>query len=86
MIIRLVKCILLDEYINSKWKTKKIAVIVEDIKEICYNICTDFNYGEIAIIKITNTEDCFMSKITVKDTEINITKINDEEYINNCLG
>ena len=51
------------------------------MKEICYNIYTDFNYGEFAIIKITNTEDCFMSKITVKDTEINITKINDEDYI-----
>ena len=44
-------------------------------------IYTDFNYGEFAIIKIINTEDCFMSKITVKDTEINITKINDEDYI-----
>ena len=51
------------------------------MKEICYNIYTDFNYGEFAINKITNTEDCFMSKITVKDTEINITKINDEDYI-----
>ena len=51
------------------------------MKEICYNKYTDFNYGEFAIIKITNTEDCFMSKITVKDTEINITKINDEDYI-----
>ena len=44
-------------------------------------IYTDFNYGEFAIIKIINTEDCFMSKITVKDTEINVTKINDEDYI-----
>ena len=51
------------------------------MKEICYNIYTDFNYGEFAIIKIINSEDCFMSKITVKDTEINITKINDEDYI-----
>ena len=51
------------------------------MKEICYNIYTDFNYGEFAIIKIINAEDCFMSKITVKDTEINITKINDEDYI-----
>lgn len=44
-------------------------------------ICTGFNYGDFAIIKITNTEDYFMSKITVKDTEINVTKINDEDYI-----
>ena len=48
------------------------------MKEICYNIYTDFNYGEFAIIKITNTEDCFMSKITVKDTEIKATPHKDE--------
>ena len=33
------------------------------------------------MVTIGHTEDCFMSKITVKDTEINITKINDEDYI-----
>ena len=39
-----------------------------------------FNYGEFAIIK-NETGGNRMAKITVKDTEINITKINDEDYI-----
>ena len=39
-----------------------------------------FNYGEFAVIK-TGTGGKRMAKITVKDTEINITKINDADYI-----
>ena len=43
-----------------------------------------FNCGEFAIIKKYNEMKqggTRMAKITVKDTEINITKINDEDYI-----
>ena len=40
-----------------------------------------FNYGEFAIIKVMKQGGTRMAKITVKDTEINITKINDEDYI-----
>ena len=43
-------------------------------------LCLIFNYGEFAIIK-NDTGGKRMAKITVKDTEINITKINDEDYI-----
>ena len=39
-----------------------------------------FNYGEFAIIK-AGTRRTRMAKITEKDTEINITKIHDEDYI-----
>ena len=41
---------------------------------------TNFNYGEFATIKIIKGGIC-ISKIIVNDTEINITKINDEDYI-----
>ena len=43
------------------------------------SICL-FNFGEFAIIK-NETRGNRMEKITVKDTEINITKINDEDYV-----
>ena len=39
-----------------------------------------FNYGEFAIIKNERGGNR-MAKITVNDTKINITKINDEDYI-----
>ena len=39
-----------------------------------------FNCGEFAIIK-NETGGNKVAKITVKNTEINITKINDEDYI-----
>lgn len=64
MIIRLVKCILLDGYINSNRKTKKKQLFVEDIKEICYNICTDYNYGDFAII--INTKEYLYQKTPLK--------------------
>ena len=54
------------------------------LETICVKIKIEhmfvFNYGEFAIIK-NETGGNRMAKITVKDTEINITKINDEDYI-----
>ena len=54
------------------------------LKKVCVKIKTErmfaFNYGEFAIIK-DEAGGNRMAKITVKDTEINITKINDEDYI-----
>ena len=54
------------------------------LETICVKIKIEhmfvFNYGEFAIIK-NETGGNRMAKITVKDTEINIIKINDEDYI-----
>ena len=54
------------------------------LETICVKIKIEhmfaFNYGEFAIIKNEKGVNR-MAKITVKDTEINITKFNDEDYI-----
>ena len=47
------------------------------MKEICYNIYTDFNYGEFAIIKIINEE---FSKITSR-SGLNNFKISVKEFV-----
>ena len=67
--------------ISEKRKHKQMFLLLESI---CVKIKIEhmfvFNYGEFAIIK-NETGGNRMAKITVKDTEINITKINDEDYI-----
>ena len=67
--------------ISEKRQHKQMFLLLESI---CVKIKIEhmfvFNYGEFAIIK-NETGGNRMAKITVKDTEINITKINDEDYI-----
>ena len=67
--------------ISEKRQHKQMFLLLESI---CVKIKMEhmfvFNYGEFAIIK-NETGGNRMAKITVKDTEINITKINDEDYI-----
>ena len=66
------------EFFVTDWLRNRNTMEFIGVWEKVYNPA--FNYGEFAIIKM-KLGGRNMQKLTVKDTEINITKVNGEDYI-----